>query len=58
MILVKRKNKTEVWAQFDEEAQMYELFYDEDGQSYTGWCVDTMKEARAAANYIVNEMGE
>lgn len=55
MILITRKNNVEIWAQFDQTAQVYELFYDNQGQTYTGWCVDSLKDAQAASHYIIDE---
>lgn len=45
----------EVWAQYDPTAEVYELFFDKEGQTYTGWYVDTISEALAAASTIIDE---
>lgn len=55
MRLITKKNGIEIWAQFDQTAQVYELFYDNQGQSYTGWAVDSIKDALAASTYIIQE---
>lgn len=55
MRLITKKNNIEIWAQFDQSAQVYELFFDNEGQSYTGWCVDSIKDAMAASTFIISE---
>ncbi len=55
MQLIKRKGNREIWAHFDETAQVYELFFDSEGETYTGWCVDSIKDAQAASRYIFEE---
>lgn len=55
MKLITKKNGIEIWAQFDQTAQVYELFFDNEGQTYTGWCVDSIKDAEAASKYIIEE---
>lgn len=55
MTLVFKTPRVQIWAQFDPTAQVYELFYDNEGETYTGWCVDSLADARAAAKYIVEE---
>jgi len=53
MRLIARQKGYEIWAQFDQTAQVYELFFDCDGESYTGWNVDSLKDAAAAVKYII-----
>jgi hypothetical protein len=53
MKLIARQKGYEIWAQFDQTAQVYELFFDCDGESYTGWNVDSLKDAVAAVKYII-----
>ena len=55
MKLIASKGNVEIWAEFSQAAQVYELFFDKDGDSYTGWNVDSLKDAKAAANYIFAE---
>lgn len=55
MTLITKKHGYEIWAQFDQTAQVYELFFDNNGESYTGWSVDSIKDAQAASVYIINE---
>lgn len=55
MRLIVKKNGIEIWAQFDQDAQVYELFFDKEGQTYTGWNVDSIKDAQVASTYIIQE---
>ena len=55
MTLITRTKGFEIWAQFDQDAQVYQLFFDPDGETYTGWCVDSLKDAKVASQYIVKE---
>lgn len=55
MRLITKKNGIEIWAEFDQTAQVYELFFDNEGQTYTGWCVDSIKDAEVASKYIIEE---
>ena len=55
MRLITKKSGIEIWAQFDQSAQVYELFFDNEGQTYTGWAVDSIKDAQAASTYIIQE---
>ena len=55
MKLIAKQNGYEIWAQFDQSAQVYELFFDCEGESFTGWNVDSIKDAAAAAKYIFAE---
>ena len=50
-----KKKGIEIWAQFDQSAQVYELFFDNEGQTYTGWAVDSIKDALEASTYIIQE---
>jgi len=48
----------EVWAQYDESAEIYELFASEECDDYLG-CADTKEECKSVARQIANEwMGE
>lgn len=53
MKLISKQNGYEIWAQFDQTAQVYELFFDNKGESYTGWYVDSLKDAAAAVKHII-----
>lgn len=55
MRLITKQGRIEIWAQFDQTAQVYELFFDNEGQTYTGWAVDSIKDALAASKYIIQE---
>jgi hypothetical protein len=55
MRLIMKKKGIEIWAQFDQSAQVYELFFDNEGQTYTGWAVDSIKDALDASAYIIQE---
>ena len=55
MTFITRKKNREIWAQFDQSAQVYELFFDDQGESFTGWYVDSIKDAHAVAKYIFEE---
>jgi len=53
MKLISKQNGYEIWAQFDQTAQVYELFFDNEGESYTGWNVDSLKDAAVAVKHIL-----
>jgi hypothetical protein len=55
MRLITKRSGIEIWAQFDQSAQVYELFFDNEGQTYTGWAVDSIKDALVASTYIIQE---
>jgi hypothetical protein len=55
MRLITKKKGIEIWVQFDQSAQVYELFFDNEGQTYTGWAVDSIKDALVASTYIIQE---
>jgi len=55
MTHITTKRGVEIWAQFDHDAQVYELFYDREGETYTGWAVDSIKDARHIAAHIIDE---
>jgi hypothetical protein len=44
----------EIWAKYDESAELYELFYSEECDDYCG-CADTKAECKAVAREIANE---
>jgi hypothetical protein len=57
MRLIAKQKGHEVWAKFDHSAQVYELFFDREGETYTGWAVDSLKDAQVAAvKYILPEV--
>jgi hypothetical protein len=53
--LILKKNGYEIWAKFDQEAKVYELFFEKECESYTGWAVDSLKDAESASRYILEE---
>ena len=55
MRLIMKKKGIEIWAEFDQSVQVYELFFDNEGQTYTGWAVDSIKDALDASAYIIQE---
>jgi hypothetical protein len=55
MKLITKKSGYEIWAEFDQDSQTYALFFDEEGQTYTGWDVDSIKDAHVASAYIIQE---
>ena len=55
MTLITTKRGVEIWAQFDHSAQVYELFFDREGESFTGWNADSIKDAKHIAPNIIEE---
>jgi hypothetical protein len=55
MLLITKKQGFEIWAQFDQSAQVYELFFDREGESFTGWAADSLTDARHIAPRIIEE---
>lgn len=53
--LILKKNGYEIWAKFNQEAKVYELFFEKECESYTGWAVDSLKDAESASRYILEE---
>ena len=58
MKLIAKRNGYEIWARFDQTAQVYELFFDNEGESFAGWTVDSLKDAAAAVPFILAEIAE
>jgi hypothetical protein len=56
MTLVAKQGNREIWATFDQSAQVYELFFDREGETFTGWYVDSIKDAKVAAKHIFAEL--
>ena len=56
MILIAKRHGKEIHAQFDHTAQVYELYFDDQGEVFTGWIVDSIKDAFRAAKYIFQEI--
>lgn len=56
MQLIAKQKSIEIWAQFDHTAEVWELFFDSNGETYTGWACDSLKDCKAAAKYIFNEL--
>ena len=54
MTLITKHQGYEIWAQFDQSAKVYELFFGQ-GETYTGWYVDSIKDAHAIAKNIILE---
>ena len=55
LTLINTSKGWEIWAKFDHDAQVYELFFDQECESYTGWAVDSLKDAKKASEYIIAE---
>ena len=55
MKLVHKSRNYEIWAQFDHSSKVYELFFDKEGESYTGWNADSLQDAEACARHIIEE---
>jgi len=53
--LILKKNGYEIWAKFDQTAQVYELFFEQECESYTGWNADSIKDAEHSAPHIIEE---
>ncbi len=55
LTLISARRGYEMWAKYDEEAQVYEIFFDQECESYTGHSVDSLAEAKKTAQYIIEE---
>lgn len=55
MVHITTRKGYEIWARFDQEAQVYELFFDSLGESFTGWNADSIKDANYLAPRIIDE---
>lgn len=55
MKLIAKKQGYEIWAKFDHDANVYELFFDQECETYTGWAVDSLKDALSASKHILDE---
>jgi hypothetical protein len=55
MKLIAKKHGYEIWAKFDHDANLYELFFDQECETFTGWSVDNLKEALNASKHILDE---
>ena len=53
--LIFKKNGYEIWVKWDKEAQVYELFFEQECESFTGWAVDSLTDAKKASEYIISE---
>ena len=53
--LILKKNGYEIWAKFDHDAEVYELFFEQECESYTGSSADSLEEAKTTAKYILEE---
>jgi hypothetical protein len=53
--LILKKNGYEIWAKYDQSSEVYELFFEQECESYTGWSVDSLKDAKQAVQYIIDE---
>ena len=55
MKLIAKKQGYEIWAKFDHDANVYELFFDQECETYTGWAVDSLKDALSVSKHILDE---
>jgi hypothetical protein len=55
MKLIAKRHGYEIWAKFDHDANVYELFFDQEAETYTGWATDSLKDALAASKHILDE---
>ena len=55
LTLINASKGWEIWAKYDHDAQVYELFFDQECETYTGWAVDSLKDAKSACKYIIDE---
>ncbi len=55
LTLISARKGWEMWAKWDKDAQVYEIFFDQECESYTGWSVDSLKDAKKAVDYIIAE---
>lgn len=55
LTLISARKGWEMWAKFDHDAQVYEIFFDQECESYTGWAVDSLNDAKKAVEYIIEE---
>ena len=55
MVHITTRKGYEIWARFDHDAQVYELFFDSLGESFTGWNADSIKDANYLAPRIIEE---
>jgi len=53
--LITSRHGYEIWARWDSEAQIYELFTESECECYTGMAVDSLKEAHTTALYFIEE---
>jgi hypothetical protein len=55
MKLIAKKQGYEIWARFDQDSNVYELFFDRECETFTGWYVDSLKDALSASKHILDE---
>jgi hypothetical protein len=53
--LITSKHGHEIWARWDNQSNAYELFFEQECESYTGSMADTLKDAESVARYILEE---
>lgn len=55
MKLIKETKRWAFWAQYDEGADVYEVFLDENGESYIGCCDDIAQALRLIEEWIAEQ---
>ena len=53
--LITSKHGHEIWARWDNQSNAYELFFEQECESYTGWNADSLKDAEDSARHIIEE---
>lgn len=53
--LLTQDSGTQIWIQYDESAEVYELFTERECISYVG-CADSRAEAIKVANWYLNDL--
>jgi hypothetical protein len=52
MQLIAKKRSHEIWAHYSPYYKVWELYFDKEKETYTGWTVDTLSDAKKAAASI------
>jgi hypothetical protein len=53
MILLAQRRGRKIYAQLDQTAEVWELFFDTDGEGYAGYA-DSLGEAREMAEWVLD----
>jgi hypothetical protein len=55
MILLAQRHGRKIYAQHDQTADVWELFFDTDGEGYAGYA-DSLGEAREMAKWVLDDI--